>query len=69
MFKFDLAAGVKDRITSFYGVITARAEYLIGSNQYLIESMDHTGRPIEWWTDETRLQLVKPGEKTSEETK
>ena len=57
MFKFNLDTQVKDTVTGFVGIITARAEYSTGKLLYLTESIDSTGRPIEWWCEEGRLVL------------
>lgn len=57
MFKFELGLQVKDTVTGFVGIITARAEYSTGKILYLTEAIDSTGRPIEWWFEESRLEL------------
>lgn len=46
---------VKDKITGYSGTTTARAEYITGETRYLVESVDSTGRPTEFWYDESRL--------------
>lgn len=56
MNKFELGEKAYDRITGFNGVITARAVYNTGYISYLIENVDSTGRPIESWYDERRLE-------------
>lgn len=50
---------VVDIITGYKGVVTAKCDYY-GKRpvQYLIESIDKTERPCEWWVDSGRLQLV-----------
>ena len=55
-FRFELGKVVIDRVTEYCGEITARAEYLYGPNTYLVESKDTTGRPIEFWIAEDRLE-------------
>ena len=55
-FKFNLGQKVEDRVTHYHGKITARAEYLHGPNTYLVEGVDTTGRPIEVWVAEDRLE-------------
>lgn len=57
MFRFKLDTRVKDTVTGFVGIITARAEYSTGKLLYLTESIDSTGRPIEWWFEEDRLEI------------
>ncbi len=49
---------VRDDITGFKGPVTAKTEYLNREPCYLIESVDNTGRPIEWWIDENRLTII-----------
>ena len=46
---------VKDMTTGYSGIVTARAEYITGETRYLVENVDSTGRPSEYWYDETRL--------------
>ena len=55
MFKFEMKARVVDTLTNYSGTITARAEFNEHPNKYLVEAIDSTGRPIEWWVDENRL--------------
>lgn len=50
-----LGAKVKDKETGYNGVVTGRAEYLYRETQILVENIDNTGRPIEWWIEEERL--------------
>ena len=59
MFNFELRDKVKDTITDYSGIITIREERLNAPNNYLVESKDNTGRPIEWWLVEHRLELIK----------
>lgn len=47
---------VKDKVTNYTGRITAKAEYITGETRYLVENVDSTGRPIEFWYDESRLE-------------
>lgn len=53
-----LGTKVRDKETKFEGLVTARAEYLYGLVQVLLESVDNTGRPIEWWCNEARVEEV-----------
>ena len=55
-FQFDLGQRVEDRVTKYKGRVTARAEYLFQPNHYLVEATDTTGRPIEFWVAEDRLE-------------
>jgi hypothetical protein len=54
-FWFNLGETVKDINTSYSGKITARCEYITDRRSYLVENIDNTGRPIEWWIEEERL--------------
>ncbi len=47
---------MKDKITGYSGTVTAKAEYITGETRYLVESVDCTGRPTEFWYDESRLE-------------
>ncbi len=58
IFKFEMGEQVIDTITNYIGTITARANYLNGENRYLLENKDTTGRPIEWWYEESRLERI-----------
>lgn len=49
-----LGSEVKDTITDFRGIATARAEYLSGTPRVLVEAF-HDGRYLEQWFDEARL--------------
>lgn len=54
--KFGLKELVKDSVTGFAGVITARCEYLDGDTRYQVEEMV-SGKPVQQWFDEGRLKL------------
>lgn len=56
-FKYNLSDTVKDIITGFSGVITARAEYLNGESIYLLEAVVGNKPVIEWFP-EGRLKRV-----------
>lgn len=47
----------EDQVTGFVGEVTAAAIYKTGSDRVMVESMDDTGRPIEWWFDVDRLKF------------
>lgn len=51
----SLGTKVRDKETGFEGIVTARAEYLYDRPRVMLEGVDNTGRPIEWWYDETRV--------------
>ena len=61
MFKIELGARVKDQLTGFKGIVTARAEYLTGCRQYAVrpEKMTKEGKIRDsLWFDEDRLRVV-----------
>ena len=48
---------VKDKVTGYSGKVTAVCHYYGDRPQsYLVESIDSTGRPVEQWVDEPRLE-------------
>lgn len=49
---------VRDAITGYTGTITAYAVYATGEERCLVEGIDTTGRPIEWWLDVKRIEDV-----------
>lgn len=62
LFKFNLRDQVKDELTGFAGIITARTEYLNGCLQYCVKPQklkkDGTMPEAEWF-DEQQLDLTK----------
>lgn len=56
-FKYNLSDTVKDIVTGFSGVITARAEYLNGESIYLLEAKVDN-KPVVEWFPEGRLEVV-----------
>lgn len=50
---------VKDTVTGYVGTVTAYAVYANGEERILVESIDTTGRPIEWWLDVKRAEVVE----------
>ena len=56
--KIKLGENIKDPVTGFVGVVTARAEYMHRDPMILAEGIDSTGRPIEWWFDENRVNVI-----------
>ena len=54
-----LGTKIRDKETKFNGVVTARAEYLYDEPSVLVESIDSTGRPIEWWYKESRVEVIE----------
>jgi hypothetical protein len=58
IFKIEMRAEVVDNITGFAGKVTARAEYLTGCRQYLVQpkqKKDTVEYPEGHWCDEGRL--------------
>lgn len=52
---------VHDKVTGFCGKVTGYVDYYgIRPKQYLVESIDTTGRPIEQWVEENRLEKGTP---------
>lgn len=56
-FKYNLSDTVKDIVTGFSGIITARAEYLNGESLYLLEATVDD-KPVVEWFPEGRLERV-----------
>lgn len=56
--KFNLGDMVEDKITKYSGKITSVAFYIDREPMYLIESIDTTNRPIDYWYGESRLILL-----------
>lgn len=56
MKEFDYGEMVMDTVTGYVGKVTAYADYYGKREaQYLVEGIDSTGRPIEWWVPENRV--------------
>lgn len=59
--RFDYGQRVYDKMTDFCGRVTGYVHYYDKRPaQYLVESVDTTGRPIEEWVDENRLEKGAP---------
>lgn len=54
-----LGMTVKDKESNYKGKVTAITKYLYGQDKVMVESIDTTGRPIEWWYDIDRVELIK----------
>lgn len=61
--KFKLGSELKDTLTGFQAITTARCEYLTQCTQYLLlPTVDKDGKHRDGqWVDETRLELIKEG--------
>lgn len=55
---FNLKDKVRDKINGYEGIITGIAQYVDCETRYQVESVDTTGRPIEWWFPENRLERI-----------
>ncbi|MBQ1792288.1 MAG: hypothetical protein II008_19085 [Oscillospiraceae bacterium] len=45
--------------TGYEGVVTAHVTYFGKKpDQYMVEALDTTGRPIEYWADEGQLHYI-----------
>ena len=54
-----LGKKVKSSITNLIGTVTCVAYYLTSNTKVLVECIDTTGRPIEWWADLERIEVIK----------
>jgi UDP-glucose 6-dehydrogenase len=50
---------VKHTTTGYVGVVTAFAVYNNGNEMVLVESIDTTGRPIEWWIHTQFAEVIE----------
>lgn len=54
----EMGSTAKDRITGFRGIVTGRAQYLTGCNQYLLNPPAKDGALVcSEWFDEQRLEV------------
>jgi hypothetical protein len=59
----ELGQKAKDEITGFWGIITGRAQYLYGCDQYcIVPPVDKEGKigKAEWF-DEGRIKIISIG--------
>ena len=55
----QIGDNVKDTITGFAGVVTAKTEYLFGSPRMLVEAIpEDGGKPVSEWFEMARLEKV-----------
>lgn len=58
----NLGLEARDKITSYRGIVTARAQYLTGCDQYQLTLPAEPGKGIESaWFDEGRLEIIGEG--------
>ena len=51
---------VRDIVTGYTGEVTAVGYYFERKpRMFLVESIDNTGRPIECWVEEHRIELIE----------
>lgn len=50
---------VKYTVNGYVGTVTAYAVYNDGNEMLLVEGIDITGRPIEWWIDTLYAEIVE----------
>jgi len=56
IFKIEMGKKVKDSITGFSGIVTARAEYITGCRQYTVTPKAKDNKHADsYWFDEDRL--------------
>lgn len=60
--KPKMGDAAKDSVTGFRGIVTGVWHSISSPDRYLIEGIDSTGRPIDMWVDEDRVE-TKKGEK------
>ena len=60
-FKLPLGAKVRDKITGFTGIVTARHEWLYGCLTYSVQPRDlHEGKPVDRQPfDEDSLEFIE----------
>ena len=60
--KIALGQKAKDKITGFKGIITGRASYIYGCDQYLIiPKLGKNGVRLAEWFDEGRIEIIGKG--------
>ena len=59
----ELGVRAKDRVTAFEGIITGRAQYIYGCDQYvLVPPVDKNGKIVDGqWFDEGRIIVLGAG--------
>tara|TARA_Y100000034_G_scaffold8165_2_gene8934 strand:+ start:9664 stop:10155 length:492 start_codon:yes stop_codon:yes gene_type:complete len=62
-FEFELGSVLKDKVTGFKGVVTARSQFISDCNNYCLKPQElKDGIPIDVkWFDEPLLAVVKSG--------
>ena len=50
---------VKYTVNGYVGIVTAYAVYNDETERLLVEGIDETGRPIEWWINTKFAEIVE----------
>lgn len=65
----ELGVKGRDKITGFEGIITGRAQYITGCDQYvLVPTMKDGKIEAAQWFDEGRIEIIGPGITAAEVT-
>lgn len=48
----------RDTVTGFQGLITGYWISQTGCDRLLLEGIDTTGRPVDFWADRERIELI-----------
>ena len=64
--KYGLGIVAQDVVTGYSGRVTALALYITGEITYLIENVDSTGRPCDYWVNESRIVVLDDGAETAD---
>ena len=59
MFSIELGMKVKNIDNGFVGTVTGSCHYIHRETQYLVESIDTTGRPMSEWCSFEQLEYIK----------
>lgn len=66
--KFDKGDNVRDKVTGYSGVVTGYAYYYgVEKDTYRVETLDGTGRPVDWWFSASRLVKIEPPQTKTQE--
>lgn len=53
-----LGKKAQDKETGYTGIVTAYCVYAYAPTAFLLEAVDSTGRPIEWWVNISRMKIL-----------
>ncbi len=57
----NLGQEAQDRVTGFVGIITGKAEYIYGCDQYCLVPKEKDGKFEAHWFDEGRIEIIGRG--------